>query len=98
VDEKDFYYRYIAVVAAISADRGVDAIMTFDQAVKTESFIEFLEKLQKQNRGRTLNIFMDNLQVHKGVGVKQAMDEWKMKAIWNVPYRFDFMPIELVFS
>ena len=29
VDEKDFYSRYLAVVAAISADRGVDAIMIF---------------------------------------------------------------------
>ena len=30
VDEKDFYSRYLAAVAAVSADRGVDALMIFD--------------------------------------------------------------------
>jgi len=38
VDERDFYHRYIACVAAISADRGIDAIMTFDTAVTKETF------------------------------------------------------------
>ena len=30
VDEKDFYSKYIAVIAAISADRGVDTILIYD--------------------------------------------------------------------
>ena len=42
VDEKDFYSKYIAVIAAISADRGVDTILIFDQAVNRFDFIEFL--------------------------------------------------------
>ena len=45
-----------------------------------------------------LHIFLDNLQVHKTAHVKQAMERWGMSPIWNVPYRYDFQPIELVFS
>jgi len=98
VDEKDYYYRYFAVVAAISADRGVDAIMVFDRAVTKDTFIAFLNKLRAQTPKQTINVFLDNLSVHKGPEVLAAMEEWKMKPIWNVPYRFDFQPIELVFS
>lgn len=47
INENDFYHRYLAVVAAISADRGVDAIMIFDQAVNKEMFVDFLTKLHK---------------------------------------------------
>ena len=98
VDESDFYHRYLACVAAISYERGVDAIMIFDSAVTKDSFCLFLEKLQRQNRGVPINIFLDNLQVHKTHQVLSAMERWSMQPIWNVPYRYDFQPIELVFS
>jgi len=41
---------------------------------------------------------MDNLAVHKAPEVTQTMKQWQMVPIMNVPYRFDFNPIELVFS
>ena len=98
INERDFYHRYLAVVAAISIDRGVDAVMIFDQAVNKEMFVDFLHALHKDNKGKVVHVFMDNLQVHRTELVRQQMAQWKMQAIWNVPYRFDFQPIELVFS
>lgn len=40
VDERDFYHRYLAVVAAVSADRGVDCIMiSFNEFNLRESWV-----------------------------------------------------------
>ena len=46
VDERDYYAPYIAVIAAISADKGVDLIMMFDKAVSRFEFIDFLRELR----------------------------------------------------
>ena len=86
VDEKDFYHRYLACVAAVSADRGVDLIMIFDEAIKRETFITFLEELRRQNginravaRRSThkyhptpINCFLDNLPAHRTLEVQDA--------------------------
>ena len=98
VDEKEYYHRYFACVAAISVDRGVDGVMVFDQAVTAESFIKFLEALHAQTPREPINVFLDNLVVHKTEEVRAAMKRLNIKPIWNIPYRFEFMPIELVFS
>jgi len=88
----------LAVVAAISVDRGIDCVMIFDEAVKTETFIQFIETLRQGNGNRHLNVFLDNLAVHRTTEVKEAYDKNNIQAIYNVPYRYDFNPIELVFS
>ena len=88
VDEKDFYHRYLAVVAAVSADRGVDCIMIFDEAVKQDTFIAFLEELRRRNSNRPLHLFLDNLSVHKTQEVKEAYVRLNIKVIWNVPYAY----------
>ena len=61
VDEKDFYSRYLAVVAAISADRGIDAIMIFKQALDRFDFIVFLKHLRSINEDKKIHCFLDNL-------------------------------------
>ena len=98
VDEKDFYSKYIAVIAAISADRGVDTILIYDQAVNRFDFIEFLKHLRSLNEDRRLHVFLDNLSAHKTSEVTEAFDQQNIVPIFNVPYRFDLQPIELVFS
>ena len=98
MDEKDFYSAYIAVIAAISSDTGVETIMMFDEAVKKEHFIEFLRRLRTINGERRVHCFLDNLKVHKAPEVNQLWAELNIVPIWNVPYHCQFQPIELVFS
>ena len=86
------------MVAAISVDRGIDGVMVFEEAVKTETFIEFIETLRERNGNNHLNVFLDNLTVHHTVKVKEACEKNNIQLIYNVPYRYDFNPIELVFS
>ena len=102
VNEQDFYHRYLAVVAAISSDRGVDCIMVFDEAITRETFITFLEELRRRNginrqvaRRSThkhhptpINLYLDNLAVHKTPEVKEAYDRLNIQPIFNVPYAF----------
>ena len=90
VDERDYYAPYIAVIAAISADKGVDLIMMFDKAVSRFEFIDFLRKLRSQNVDTPLNMFLDNLTAHKTNEVTVACEELAIKTIFNVPYRYDF--------
>ena len=90
VDEKDFYSRYLAVVAAVSADRGVDAIMIFNHALDKQNFIEFLKHLRSINEDKKLHCFLDNLKVHKGPEVIEEFERLNIVPIWNVPYRYDF--------
>ena len=90
VDERDYYAPYIAVIAAISADKGVDLIMMFDKAVSRFEFVEFLYEIRKQNSDATINMFLDNLTAHKTNEVTVACEELAIKTIFNVPYRYDF--------
>ena len=98
VDEKDFYSKYIAVIAAIAADTGVETILIFDKAVNKFDFIEFLKHLRGINGNRKLHCFIDNMKAHKGPEVIQEFERLNIIPIWNVPYRYDLQPIELVFS
>ena len=75
-------------MAAVSADRGVDCIMIFDEAVKKDTFITFLEELRRRNSNRPLHLFLDNLAVHKTQEVKEAYERLNIKVIWNVPYAY----------
>lgn len=98
LNEKDYYHKFFGVVAAISVDRGLDGVMVFNSAVNRDNFCSFLHLLASKNASRPLHIFMDNLQVHKTAEVHQTMTNLQLQPIWNVPYRFEFQPIELVFS
>ena len=89
VDEKDFYSKYLAVIAAISADRGVDTILIYDQAVNRFDIIEFLKHLRSLNEDRRLHVFLDNLSAHKTPEVMEAFNQQNIAPIFNVPYRYD---------
>ena len=98
IDEKDLYHSFYAVAAAISADEGVDCAMIFDEAVNKTSFIVFLEELRRRNGTKPLHLYLDNLQVHKSPEVNEAYERLNIRAIYNPPYRYEFQPIEMVFS
>ena len=90
VNEDDLYTKYYAVVAAISADQGMDAIMVFESAVTKDSFIEFLEYLRELNGRKKLVIFLDNLRVHKTAEVTEWVENSNMELVFNVPYKYQY--------
>jgi len=90
LDEKEYYHSYYAVVAAVSADEGVDCAMVFDEAINKTSFVTFLEELRRRNGTKPLHLFLDNLAVHKAPEVREAYERLDIHAIWNPTYRYDF--------
>ena len=49
VGETDYYVDYMAVVAAISSEVGVELVYTSTKSINQHSFIEFLEMLRRRN-------------------------------------------------
>ena len=66
--------------------------------MNTDKFIEYLQGLRAANGSDKICIFMDNLSAHKSERAKAVMKELNFRFIFNIAYRCEFNPIELVFS
>jgi hypothetical protein len=51
VEQSDVYIKYVAALAAISSDNGLDHLRTYNHAVNAELFADFIDELSKK-RGR----------------------------------------------
>lgn len=98
IDIKCFSKKTIAVLAGISAEKGVEIVMSFDKSVNTDKFMEFLQRLRFENPFDRIALFMDRLSVHTCRKSKDKMAFHKIIPIYNSPYSPDFNPIEQVFS
>jgi hypothetical protein len=98
VSDADAKIKTIALVAAISEDRGLEAYALHPRSINTEQFVQFIELLSEMFSGSEFSMFMDNLQVHKTKEVAEACTERKIQQIFNVPYSPDFNGIESYFS
>ena len=82
--------KYTAVLTAISEGTGFEHTELYDKAVDHELFIEYLKVLRSKNKGKSIVVFMDNLQVHKKAETLDCMKELHIEWIWNVPYSPDY--------
>ena len=64
IDIKCFSKLTTAVLAGISAEKGVEIVMTFDKSVNTDKFFEFLQRLRFECPFDKISLFMDRLSVH----------------------------------
>ena len=88
----------IAVLAAVSRERGLDLVMQFDFSVKKDTFKVFLEELRSKYFAEDIVLVMDNLTVHKNREVCERMDELGFRYSWTPPYSPKYNGIEEVFS
>ena len=88
----------IAVLAAVSRERGLDLVMQFDFSVKKDTFKVFLEELRRKYFAEDIVLVMDNLTVHKNREVCERMDELGFRYSWTPPYSPKYNGIEEVFS
>jgi transposase len=98
VMDKALLCHTIAVVASASANEGIESYELFDRSVNQQRFIAYLKALKVRNKRRKFCVFLDNLRVHHGKLVKEAISELKIPFIFNLPYRPEYNPIENVFS
>lgn len=88
----------IAVVAAISASRGVELVSQFDHSVDKYKFESCLVQLRERNPNKKICVFLDNLAVHKSKVVTDRAAKLQIPMIFNCPYFPEGNPIELVFA
>ena len=56
------------------------------RSIAVPEFIEFLEELHDKYFGEPMVLFMDNLNVHKTIEVKEVYKRLKITPVFNVPY------------
>ena len=76
----------IAVVAAVSREKGVECLLTFKQSITVSKFKVFLEELRSRAPFDNMILVMDNLAVHKSHHVTERMEELGFRWAWVPPY------------
>lgn len=59
------YFGYRSVIAAVSAEKGVELLHIQNHAVNHVDFARYLGLLSLYNDGKPFALFLDNLAVHK---------------------------------
>ena len=88
----------LALLSAISKERGQEHYKIFELSVNIPRFKEYLQELRQANEDEKICIFMDNLSTHTSKKAKAEMSRLGFKAIYNVPYQPYLNPIEFSFS
>lgn len=92
------YFGYKSVIAAVSAEEGVELLQIQNHAVNHIDFGRYLGRLSLSNDQNPFALFLDNLAVHKHDIVKKMYDRLQIHPIFNIPYSPETNPIETCFS
>ena len=65
VKDAEARIKTMALIAAISEDRGLEAYLIYPEAISTEQFVSFVCLISEKLGGVEFSMFLDNLQVHK---------------------------------
>ena len=88
----------LAVLAAISKEKGLEHFKIFEKSVNIAKFKGYLQELRSQNGDEKIALFLDNLSAHKSDKTKEEAARLGFRLIFNVPYSPEYNPIEFVFS
>ncbi len=91
------YGQNISVLGALSFD-GVLAVMTIAGSVDTAVFRTYVTQVLVPQLWPGAIVLCDNLQVHKAVGIREAIEAVGATLVFLPPYSPDLSPIELCWS
>ena len=98
IDYDQFDRSAVAVLAAISLERGVDEMMIFKYSVNKDKFKVFLDQVRAKYPFDDICFYMDNLRVHTSREIADRMDELGFAYVFSPAYSPDLNPIETIFS
>ena len=87
----------ITFVAALRHNK-MDAPMTIDGAMNAEMFLAYVEQCLVPTLRRGDIVIMDNVNLHKGAGVREAIEKRGATLRYLPKYSCDLNPIEMAFS
>ena len=76
----------IAVIVAVSRERGVEHMMQSPMSINKATFKLFLHELRQKNLFDDIAIMMDNLMVHKSKEMQERLDELGFVYQWTPVY------------
>ncbi len=88
----------LAVLSAISTEKGQEHFKIFDKSVNVQKFKQYLQELREKNGEEKIALFLDNLSAHRSEKSKVEASRLGFRFIFNVPYSPEYNPIEFVFS
>ena len=88
----------VAVVGAVSREKGVELIMTWPKSVNVMKFKVFLDELRRLNPFDNIILMMDNLAVHRSNHTKERMEELGYRYTWTPRYSPQYNGIEEVWN
>ena len=98
VDEAKLNEPTLALLSAISKEKGHEHYKIFDKSVNVAKFQEWLTELRAKNGDDKICLFMDQLSAHTSDRAKKHMKDLGFRYVYNVSYSPSWNPIELVFS
>ena len=88
----------LAVLSAISKEKGQEHFKIYDNSVNVQKFKQYLKELRAQNPDEKIALFLDNLSAHRSEKSRVEGASLGFRFIFNVPYSPEYNPIEFVFS
>ena len=98
IDEARLREPTLALIAAISAEKGREHFKIYPKSVNTARFVEWLSELRNLTQGDKICLFLDNLSSHTCDESKKTMRDLGFRWCFNVAYSPEWNPIELIFS
>jgi len=91
------HWKTTTIISAVGL-RGAFAPAAFDSPTDREVFRAYVEQVLAQQLRPGDIVIMDNLQPHKAIGVRQAIEAVGATVLYLPPYSPDFNPIENLWS
>ena len=98
IDFKQVSPKSVAVIASISANRGVEVYNMHNRSINTTKFLVFIEDLRRKRWADDIALFVDRLSVHRTKAVRERLEELSIPLILNASYEPDYNPIENIFA
>jgi len=90
-------WQTITFVAGLRHNKIV-APMVFEGPMTAQMFLAYVEQCLAPTLGRGDTVMMDNVNVHKGAGIREAIEGARAALRYLPPYSPELNPIEMVFS
>ena len=86
VDEAKLNEPTLALLSAISKEKGHEHYKIFDKSVNVAKFQEWLTELRAKNGDDKICLFMDQLSAHTSDRAKKHMKDLGFRYVYNVSY------------